>query len=275
MKKKLTGLACLFAAGSLVTACAENENGNNNEAAPAEENETNNVNEANNEENEMNDADEADNDENDPENMNNDDNDNENAEADNNAEANEDDAEEDAESISLDSVGAQLEEEGDEEENEFGTFTLVNHAEVSEEVSDDLFTVQVDEVKVVETEMEADYEDEFMSEDPTLIFVHFNTEHTADDMAGIYPDYSSIEVDMGEEDAARGNAITHMADDVGGEFNDGETREGWVLYELQDVTAEEVETLTVMVDPPHDENHDTVSGDDEEEPLPMEIEITL
>lgn len=154
---------------------------------------------------------------------------------------------------------------GDTTENELGVFTMVNqNMDINETRESGPMELTIQSIQSGNLVVSDEFKDMFDGKDElTMINVEMRVENTSEDNVSWYPDQAVMTTNAGDQV----DADPLLSDSVGGEFFGPTNQEGSVLF-LLDTLAEEIESVKLIINGPHDEDFETI-GDD------LEIELSF
>jgi cobalamin biosynthesis protein CobT len=155
--------------------------------------------------------------------------------------------------------------EGETTENELGAFTMVNQTmDVDETHESGPMELTIHSIQSGNLVVSDEFKDMFDGKDElTMINVEMRAENTSEDNVSWYPDQAVMTTNAGDQV----DADLLFSDSVGGEFFGPTNQEGSVLFML-DTPAEEIESVKLIINGPHNEDFETI-GDD------LEIELSF
>jgi|SRR5690625_4528761 len=154
---------------------------------------------------------------------------------------------------------------GETTENELGAFTMVNqNMDLDETYESGPMDLTIHSIQSGNLVISDEFKDVFDGKDEiTMISVEIRAENTSEDNVSWYPDQAVMTTNAGDQV----DADLLFSDSVGGEFFGPTNQEGNVLFML-DTMAEEIESVKLIINGPHDEDFQTI-GDD------LEIDLSF
>lgn len=145
--------------------------------------------------------------------------------------------------------------EGETTESELGSFTMVNQKMDLEETHESgPMKLTINSIQSGDLIVSDDYKDFLDGKDEvTMISVDMKAENTSEDNVSWYPDQAVMTTNAGDQV----DADILLSDSVGGDFFGPTNKEGSVLF-IFDTSAEEIDTIKLIIDGPHDEGFETI-----------------
>lgn len=161
------------------------------------------------------------------------------------------------------SAGKVENQEGDTVENEAGTFEVIKRVDNVASVKTGPINLDIDEAKVIQGELNSEYQEilERDSAEISYIQVDLTAENTEETPVDFYATEGTITTNTGEQL----ESDMFFGEPIDGMFLDAVTQTGNSIYILENSTAEEVESATLRIGAPVNEDFEDVGESIEEE----------
>ncbi|MGY4689375.1 hypothetical protein [Salibacterium sp. K-3] len=144
---------------------------------------------------------------------------------------------------------------GDTISNEIGESTLVSLANDVGTFETGSIVLTIEKVNGVSMELNAQGQEMLDKEELEYIQVDVSVENTSEDTVNFYADQATITTDSGEQIDM---PDMMMSDHLGGEFIGQVSKEGTLIYPLEQSNAEDVNSVRILIDAPSDNDLNTV-----------------
>ncbi|GAE30000.1 hypothetical protein [Halalkalibacter hemicellulosilyticus] len=145
-------------------------------------------------------------------------------------------------------------EEGDVVENEGGTFTLISKQDEIESQETGPMIVDITQVNASSGQLQGDLADFMETTEIEYIQIDMEVENTSDDTIFFYPGQATITTNTGEQL----ESDMWLSDHIDGEFIGAVRKSGSQFFILENSTADEIETVRIIINAPHNEEWEDV-----------------
>ncbi|SDW12225.1 hypothetical protein SAMN05421781_0519 [Marinococcus luteus] len=161
------------------------------------------------------------------------------------------------------SAGDVENQEGDTVENEAGTFEVVKRVDDAASVETGPINLDIDEAKVIQGELNSEYQEILERESAEISYIQFDltAENTEEAPVDFYATEGTITTNTGEQL----ESDMFFGEPIDGMFLDAVTQTGNSIYILENSTAEEIESATLRIGAPVNEDFEDVGESVEEE----------